>query len=136
MTFPGDLPRAPQHRAHAPRTATHVLPGASGQGRRRPRELPLPEPAPAHLHRPPRTRAATIRLLIAEPYVRIVRDDGQLLRELTLHPETCVLDVLRYDAVCREGIEAHSRKAADFTDNSLAKTAKMPIRARSRAVLT
>ena len=31
-------------------------------------------------------KGATIRLLIAEPNVRIVRDDGQLLRELTLDP--------------------------------------------------
>jgi transposase InsO family protein len=31
-------------------------------------------------------KGETIRLLIAEPNVRIVRDDGQLLRELTLDP--------------------------------------------------
>ena len=31
----------------------------------------------------------TIRLLIAEPNVQIVRDDGQLLRELTLDPGRC-----------------------------------------------
>jgi hypothetical protein len=32
-------------------------------------------------------KGATIRLLIAEPNVRIVRDDGTLLRELTLDAE-------------------------------------------------
>jgi hypothetical protein len=31
-------------------------------------------------------KGETIRLLTAEPNVRIVRDDGQLLRELTLDP--------------------------------------------------
>ena len=32
-------------------------------------------------------KGETIRLLVAEPNVRVVRDDGVLLRELTLDPE-------------------------------------------------